>query len=272
MREPVRDAAAESSLDFRDLLKVALEAAREALTVAGRYADDLDSLEFEEKHTGKSVGADVVSVADREVETSIRAVILRHRPQDTILGEEGGLTEGGRYVWTIDPIDGTLNYSYGRNEWAVSIAVSVDGQTVAGVVATRKPERYFTAVLGGGAFLNGKLIRPRQTRNLSDSIIDLGRGRGATREIFTDVVAELDKTCRDVRRGGCAALAACQVACGELDAMYGPGLEEWDIAAGALIALESGASVRERKDDITLIAAIDVMAELERVIDRVIKK
>ena len=75
-----------------------------------------------------------------------------------------------------------------------------------------------------------------------------------------------------MRRGGCAALAACQVACGELDAMYGPGLEEWDIAAGALIALESGASVRERKDDITLIAAIDVMAELERVIDRVTKK
>ncbi len=272
MREPAKDATAESSLDFRDLLKVALEAAREALVVAGRYADDLDSLEFEEKHTGKSVGADVVSVADREVETSIRAVISRHRPQDAILGEEGGLTEGGRCVWTIDPIDGTLNYSYGRNEWAVSIAVSVDGETVAGVVATRKPERYFTAVLGGGSFLNGKLIRPRQTRNLSDSIIDLGRGRGATRDIFTEIVSELDKTCRDVRRGGCAALAACQVACGELDAMYGPGLEEWDIAAGALIALESGASVRERKDDITLIAAIDVMAELERVIDRVTKK
>jgi len=75
-----------------------------------------------------------------------------------------------------------------------------------------------------------------------------------------------------VRRGGCAALAACQVACGELDAMYGPGLEEWDIAAGMIIALEAGAAVREIRDDVILIASIDVMPELERVIDRVIKK
>ena len=258
--------------DFRELLEIALEAAREGVAVAGRYADNLESLEFEEKHTGKSAGADVVSAFFFQAEDGIRDVIMRRRPEDTILGEEGGFTEGGTCVWTIDPIDGTLNYSYGRNEWAVSIAVSVNGVTVAGVVATRRPERYFTAVLGGGAFLNGELIRPRRTRELSKSVIDLGRGRGETREIFVEVVSELDKTCRDVRRGGCAALAACQVACGELDAMYGPGLEEWDIAAGMIIALEAGAAVREIRDDVILIASIDVMPELERVIDRVIKK
>jgi fructose-1,6-bisphosphatase/inositol monophosphatase family enzyme len=83
-----------------------------------------------------------------------------------------------------------------------------------------------------------------------------------------DVVAVLDAESKDLRRSGCAALAACQVACGELDAMYGPGLEVWDIAAGALIAKEAGAVVLERPDGVFLVSSPGVSEEFFDAVER----
>lgn len=255
---------------MQEILEIALEAAAAAMREAERYQAALDTVTFKEKQTGKTAGSDIASEADSAAEEAIREVIARHRPQDAVIGEENGETAGTGYVWIVDPIDGTLNFSYGRNEWAVSIAVEIDGETKVAVVAAQNPERYYTAVLGEGAFLNGKAIHARNTKSLSKAMIDVGRGRGDTRTLFTSVVSELDKTCRDIRRGGCAALAACQVASGEIDAMYGPGLETWDIAAGMLIASEAGAEVVYHRSDVVLIAPKSIITELQQAVERVV--
>ena len=55
--------------------------------------------------------------------------------------------------WIIDPLDGTVNYLYGLADWAVSIAAEVEGTLVAGVVAVPAQDEVFTAVAGGGAWL-----------------------------------------------------------------------------------------------------------------------
>src|SRR5690606_7756981 len=76
----------------------------------------------------KSSIVDVVTAADREVEQLIRDRIAAARPQDAILGEEGGATDGSSGItWVVDPIDGTVNYLYGIPHYAVSIAV-VEGE------------------------------------------------------------------------------------------------------------------------------------------------
>ena len=81
----------------------------------------------------KSSPTDVVTEMDRAAEELIRARLLAARPDDAILGEEGGETGAGAEVrWIVDPLDGTVNYLYGLPDWAVSIAAEVDGVVTAG--------------------------------------------------------------------------------------------------------------------------------------------
>lgn len=256
---------------MQEVLSVALAAARAGVAEARTHLANLAGLEFHEKETGKSVGADVVSLADASVEAVIRSSILTARPNDSVLGEEGGSTGSSAGLsWVVDPIDGTMNFAYGRAEFAISIAACDERGAVVGVVAQVTTGRVFHAVRGGGAFLDGVSISQSSCERLDRSIVDLGRGRNRTRAKFVAVLAALDSKVRDIRRGGCAALAACQVANGELDAMYGPGLEPWDITAGALIAAEAGASVIDVADDVVVIAASGVADQLVAVLTPVV--
>ncbi|MCB0902255.1 MAG: inositol monophosphatase, partial [Actinobacteria bacterium] len=71
----------------------------------------------------KSSGTDVVTQMDRGSEALLVEAILDKRPDDAILGEEGGTRAGTSGVrWVIDPLDGTVNYLYGFPVWAVSVA------------------------------------------------------------------------------------------------------------------------------------------------------
>jgi len=84
----------------------------------------------------KSSATDPVTRADIAAQRAIAGLVTAARPGDAILAEEG-LDRPGRsgWRWVIDPLDGTVNYLYGRDEWAVSIAVQdPSGATVAAVV------------------------------------------------------------------------------------------------------------------------------------------
>src|SRR5467141_2237907 len=84
----------------------------------------------------KSSRTDAVTEMDRTSEAAIVAGLRRARPDDAVLGEEGGARAGSSGVrWIIDPLDGTTNYLYGFPVFSVSIAVEVDGEVAAGVVA-----------------------------------------------------------------------------------------------------------------------------------------
>lgn len=251
-----------------------MKAGRQAALAAETYFSSLSELHFEVKDTGKHPGADVVSEADSAVETIIRDVVLSARPHDSVLGEESGMTAGtgGGLTWIVDPIDGTLNFSYHRGAFAVSIAACDAAGPLVAVVVQVSPHRVFTAVRGEGAMLDGEPIHVTGTEKLSEALVDLGRGRTGTREHFADVVAVLDERCRDIRRSGSAALAACEVAAGELDAMYGPGLEIWDIAAGALIATEAGAVRCDIDDDVVLLAAPGIADEFHVTLREALKR
>lgn len=104
----------------------------------------------------KASRGDIVTAADERAERAIRDVIRDSRPDDEILGEEGGHTGGtGSIRWIIDPIDGTTNYAIGLPHYAVSVAAfdTVTQTWEAGVVIAPSLGRTYSAERGQGAWL-----------------------------------------------------------------------------------------------------------------------
>ena len=259
-----------------EILEIAVNAARVGGELALSYYDKRLSLSFEEKDTGKNGAADLVSVADCGVEDAIKTLIAQTRPNDSYLGEESGLTQArGDVQWVVDPIDGTLNFAYGRGGFAVSIAALDESGTIAGVVFDPVSGKMYRAVRGGGAYSGSARLFATNKVQLSQCLVEVGGGRGETRKRFPDVLTKLFPLVRDVRRGGSAALALAEHAAGGSDAVYGPGLDIWDRAAVILIAREAGSRVEnlygaEPDDFMTLAAHPDVFEDLRALVTDVL--
>jgi myo-inositol-1(or 4)-monophosphatase len=225
-----------------ELAQLALDAARAAgqLVLAGLARDRRVTMT-------KSSITDVVTEVDRASEQLILERIRRARPDDTLLGEEGGRRTGSSDVtWIVDPIDGTVNYLYGHPGFAVSIAAETDDGVVAGVVLDPWHDEAFVATKGGGARCNGEPLAVTEATDPRLALVATGFAYvAAQRARQAAVVAHLLPRVRDIRRVGSAALDLCSVAAGRVDAYYETGLNPWDLAAGALIAAEAGALVTD---------------------------
>ena len=191
----------------------------------------------------KSSATDVVTDADRAVEDFLRAEIARARPGDSVLGEERGddRRRASAARWLIDPIDGTVNFMLGLPIFAVSIAVEVDGETVAACVHNPASGAVFRATLGGGAFLAERRLTGPRSAPLAEAVVATGFGYGPRERARQGVVAgQLLAHVGNIRRLGSAALDLCHLAAGWVDFYYEGGLNEWDVAAGLLVASEAG--------------------------------
>lgn len=193
----------------------------------------------------KSTATDVVTEFDRMSEAHILRGISAARPHDAVTGEEGSAKSGSSGVsWLVDPIDGTTNFTYGYPGYCVSIAAAVDGITRAGVVYLPATDELFTASLGGGARLDGRVIRCSTTTDLGMTLVATGFSYVPTRRASQGArVAALLPQIRDIRRSGAAASDLCHVAAGRVDAYFEEWLGPWDHAAGSLIAREAGCLV-----------------------------
>ncbi|TDV40296.1 inositol monophosphatase family protein [Actinophytocola oryzae] len=224
------------------LLDVAVSVAREAaaLALSSRPSAirDVDT---------KSSATDVVTAADLAVERLVRTRLAELRPGDPVFGEETGGAAGGpgQVCWVVDPIDGTVNYLYGMPWYSVSLAAQVDGVSVAAAVVEPESGREWTAVRGGGSWLDGVTLRVSSATELAMSMIATGFAYRAERRARQAAgVARLLPVVRDIRRPGSASLDLCSVAAGWVDGYFEHGLSRWDWAGGALVAEEAGAVVR----------------------------
>lgn len=192
----------------------------------------------------KSTPTDVVTEGDRATERLIVEALREQRPYDEVLGEETGHHAGVGVRWLLDPIDGTVNYLYGIPHYAVSIAAEVAGSVVAAVVRNPVTGEEWTAVAGGGAYLDGRRLTGSAVTELSQTLVATGFGYDPARRVHqARVLTGLLGEVRDIRRFGAAALDLCYVADGRVDAFYEKGLAPWDLAAGGLIAREAGLQV-----------------------------
>jgi myo-inositol-1(or 4)-monophosphatase len=229
------------------LLKIAVEVAREAAALAQRYrVEGIGDVGI------KSTTTDIVTAADRAVERLIVGLFRERRPGDAVLGEEfgaqhvgeSGPSEASAVRWVVDPIDGTVNYVYGLEHYAVSIAAEVDGVSVAGVVTNAATGQEWTALRGGGAWRDGRRLTGSNQTDLGQALLATGFGYHPARRAYqAQVLAHVLPRVRDVRRFGAASLDLCLVAEGQVDVYYETGLNAWDHAAGGLIATEAGLRV-----------------------------
>ena len=193
----------------------------------------------------KSSPSDVVTATDLESEALIRRELLERCPGSSVAGEELGDDRGTNSIaWTVDPIDGTVNFLYDLPVVSVSIAASIEGRTVAAAVVDVLRAETFSASLGGGARRDGAPITSTKTADLGQSLVATGFSYSSERRAEqSSILNRLLPAVRDIRCMGSAALNLCWVACGRLDAYYEHDTKLYDYAAGALIAAEGGATV-----------------------------
>jgi myo-inositol-1(or 4)-monophosphatase len=243
-------------LDPTELRPVAERLATEAADFVRRRREELFGDTPLRESTGrvvraKSTPTDPVTIVDTETERLLRDRLAELRPGEHVLGEEGGGSSddsAGQPTWVVDPIDGTVNFVYGLPAYVVSVAVQVDGQSVAGAIANVVDGALYSAARGYGAHVRvGAVTAPLQCSavdDLSMSLVGTGFSYDShLRRHQAAVLAELLPQVRDIRRLGSAALDLCLVAAGRLDAYFEDNLNVWDWAAGALIAAEAGARV-----------------------------
>lgn len=197
---------------------------------------------------GKKGAFDLVTEADTGSEKLIIETIQKVFPDHSILAEESGLQQGDSGCqWIIDPLDGTTNYAHQLGLFSISIAFCLNQDTVTGIVLNPLTGELFTAVSGKGAELNGRTIHVSNTKTVADSL--LVTGFPYDRQIMLDALITRFSNClrasQGVRRLGSAALDLCFVACGRFDGHWEQNLKPWDIAAGALIAKEAGATITD---------------------------
>lgn len=205
------------------------------------------------KHTARrsqtlTVAAHDVKLAlDVECQAIAEHTILSAFPGHAILGEEtagDGTPTHSPYVWVIDPIDGTVNFSHGLPFWCCSVAVQYRGRTVAGAVYGPDMDELFTATLRGPALRNGRRLRVSRTNRLEATLVMTGLDQKLSRRtrrlsIFTAIAENVQKT----RVMGAAALDACRVAAGQADAYFESGIYTWDIAAAGLVVERAGGRI-----------------------------
>ena len=228
-----------------------LQVAREA---AGAAAAELLPRFGKRSHTGahgdgvraKSTPTDLVSDADLAAEAAISAVLKNRRPDDAILAEEGGASDGGELRWLVDPLDGTVNFLFGIPAFAVSVACEDGSGTVAGLVLDPVRDEYFEATRSGVATLDGhELTLDDDTIALQFAMVATGFGYDSDmRARQAKALQRVLPRVRDIRRVGAAALDLVWTAAGRFDAYFERGLKPWDVAAGGLIAERAGLAVR----------------------------
>jgi myo-inositol-1(or 4)-monophosphatase len=191
-------------------------------------------------------------LCQKRIEKMLRAAF----PTIPILGEEGILGDpAAPDRWVVDPIDGTVNFTYGIPHACVSIALQSrpmrqdarqahneqDYHSVVGVVYDPFCNELWTAIRGQRAYLNGAPIQVSNRRKLKESIVALGFAKqDFTLDKMLPTFNELIHQVRKIRIMGSAALSLVYVATGRMDAYAEYGLRLWDIAAGGLIVESAG--------------------------------
>ncbi|MCB0354901.1 MAG: inositol monophosphatase [Bdellovibrionales bacterium] len=187
----------------------------------------------------------LVTDYDLRVEAFLIEQIRKNFPDHHILSEESedaaDLSKFSGPLWILDPIDGTTNFAHGIPHTAASVAFADEGEVQVGAVCAPFLNETFSAIRGGGSFLNEKPINCASPKELAHTLVTTG---------FPYVRDDLDPLmararavlahCRDLRRLGAASIDISWVGCGRLGAFY-EDLAPWDVAAGLLIAREAGA-------------------------------
>jgi myo-inositol-1(or 4)-monophosphatase len=231
--------SAQTLVDMR--LLAAQAVAREAGAMARRrFLDRSFTVGFKARQ-------DYLTEVDGETEAFIAERLLQIFPSDGFIGEESKprpAGEGGA-AWVVDPIDGTANFARGVPHFCVSIACVAAGKIEVGVIYDPMRDELFAGRRGGGARLNGALIRASDVSVLAHSAVEVGWNLRASADQFVELLRRIVVTGAAPFRTGSGALALAYVAAGRRDGFVERHINARDCLAGILLASEAGGYVSD---------------------------
>ena len=212
-------------MELNELLEFAVEIARGAGEITLQYFR-------KQPETSRKSDGSFVTIADRQAESYLRQRIGERFPDDGILGEEEGESQGksGRR-WILDPIDGTFAFVHGVPLYGVLIAVEIEGAMNVGVVNMPALGEIVSAAKSVGCFFNGERARVSETAELKDALL-LSTSFVSATEVL-QARAKVSRTW-----GDCYGYVL--VATGRADVMLDPVMNLWDCAPLLPIMEEAG--------------------------------
>jgi myo-inositol-1(or 4)-monophosphatase len=198
---------------------------------------------------------DIVTEADLASQAAITARLKADFPDYSVLAEEGNAPGGAGDLcptWVVDPLDGTTNYAHRLPSWSVAIGLLSGSDLRLGVVYDPLRDLTFYAERGQGAYLlqassaGPQRLQVSMTEKLSSAVVGLDWAHdNAVRGEVIDALRPVALACGSVRSLGSAALGVCYVAAGMVEAHFSFGLQLWDIAGPAVIAVEAGGRITQ---------------------------
>ncbi len=219
---------------------VCIEAVREAAALLKTYFRAPLDVAFKEKGEQSPV-----TEADQRSEAMLREALARAFPDHGIIGEEQDdvVNAGADYIWFLDPLDGTTNFTAGLPAFAISMGLCFRGTPVLGVVMVpwEGPDgTIFRAHQGGGAYCNDVAMQiapaevPAGTRLFSMPFWALGQYRIGRRSLVRG---------GNIRANGSIAYELVYAARGSYQFSIISGAKLWDMVAGAVLVREAGGDV-----------------------------
>jgi 3'(2'), 5'-bisphosphate nucleotidase len=223
----------------------------EVASAAARLAGDYLQKEYASFQVIPNAPANISTAADRQSQE----IILKHLhttfPEDALCAEEetpalAGVASTGRRLWIVDPIDGTRGFAQKNGEFAVMIALVLDGVIAVGVVLEPASGRLTYASRGAGCWRRDSVQEPipcrvTQTRDLSQATFVQSRSRIPGKRSRAVLALEPARVLETYSAGIKLAL----VARGEADLYLNSydAFHDWDICAGHILVTEAGGKV-----------------------------
>ncbi len=196
--------------------------------LAAHLAEVAGRILIEVRESGMFQGKSLGKAGDQTANQFLCHALCQQRPEDGLLSEESKDTDvrlSKRRVWIVDPVDGTREYGEARTDWAVHVALCVDGRPEAGAVA----------LPGLGAVLRTDTPIAVPAAAASPRMV-VSRTRPAA-----EAVAVADAIGAELVPMGSAGAKAMAVVRGEAEIyLHTGGQFEWDSAAPAAVALAHG--------------------------------
>jgi len=223
---------------FKD---VAIEASKSAAKI---LMDNFEKKKQVHHKKAKELVTNVDVEAEGVIVKTIREKFPSHKFESEELGKEKYTAED--YVWIVDPLDGTHNYTYGIPFFNTSIALARGGELILGAIYDPVHDKMFYAEKGKGAFVNGQPTHVSDRANLSDALIMYDNQFHKREDMFANFQKIYPKIFT-VRISGSAATDACLVASGIADARIWHKTKVVDVAAGVVIVQEAGGNATDFK-------------------------
>ena len=226
------------------MLKRIVEIVKEASKIM------LDDKHFVVKE--KDGATNLVTTNDVRVQEFLQRELAKLLPNSSFFCEEGDVKDLSKdYIWIIDPIDGTTNYSCHISVCAISVALEYKGEIVTAVVYNPYQNCLYTAEKGKGAYLNGEQIHVTNKKFNQCVMYTAFSAYDKTQIDKTFKFAhDIFPLINDLRRTGSAAFEICSVAAGRGDLFIELKLSPWDYAAASLIIKEAGGYIGGRNKNV----------------------